>query len=204
MERVGDVRRVSRLQKVIRPVEVDERDADLSMLRLGDVRQKRLADRNRDTSLQHLIRELGQHPHRRNHVSLRRRSEESPFSLRHADGSNRERVGKLRTDDDLPRLRGSLHLNDARGAGPGDDELSVRLADQTGWWRLSIVDQGAGFDSQGVAAPGTGVGLVNMRDRLEAVGGNLSVQSRPGRSSVARDRDIAALSMAFKGTSDTA
>jgi signal transduction histidine kinase len=59
--------------------------------------------------------------------------------------------------------------------------VSVRLADQAGWWRLSIVDQGAGFDSQGVAAPGAGVGLINMRDRLDAVGGNLSVQSRPGR-----------------------
>jgi signal transduction histidine kinase len=58
--------------------------------------------------------------------------------------------------------------------------VSVRLADQAGWWRLSIVDQGAGFDSQGVAAPGAGVGLVNMHDRLDAVGGTLSVESQPG------------------------
>jgi signal transduction histidine kinase len=57
----------------------------------------------------------------------------------------------------------------------------VRLTDQADRWRLSIVDQGAGFDPQGVAAPGAGVGLVNMRDRLDAVGGTLSVQSWPGQ-----------------------
>src|SRR4051794_27848985 len=58
--------------------------------------------------------------------------------------------------------------------------VSVRLTEQAGRWRLSVIDQGAGFDSQGVAAPGAGVGLVNMRDRLDAVGGTLSVESRPG------------------------
>jgi signal transduction histidine kinase len=59
--------------------------------------------------------------------------------------------------------------------------VSVRLADQAGRWRLSVVDEGAGFDSQGVVAPGAGVGLVNMRDRLDAVGGTLTLASRPGR-----------------------
>src|SRR3954471_1851304 len=59
--------------------------------------------------------------------------------------------------------------------------VSVRLADRAGRWRLSVVDQGAGFDPQGVVASGAGIGLVNMRDRLDAVGGTLTVQSRPGR-----------------------
>jgi signal transduction histidine kinase len=62
----------------------------------------------------------------------------------------------------------------------GSAYVSVRLVDGADRWRLSIVDQGAGFDSQGVAAPGAGVGLVNMRDRLDAVGGTLSVESQPG------------------------
>jgi signal transduction histidine kinase len=58
--------------------------------------------------------------------------------------------------------------------------VSVRLAGQAGQWRLSVVDQGTGFDSRDVVASGAGVGLVNMRDRLDAVGGTLSVESQPG------------------------
>ena len=42
-------------------------------------------------------------------------------------------------------------------------------------------DQGAGFDSGDLVASGAGVGLVNMRDRLDAVGGTLTVESVPGR-----------------------
>jgi len=59
--------------------------------------------------------------------------------------------------------------------------VSVRLTHQAGRWCLSVMDQGAGFDFQDVVASGAGVGLVNMRDRLDAVGGTLTVESRPGR-----------------------
>jgi signal transduction histidine kinase len=62
----------------------------------------------------------------------------------------------------------------------GADCVAVRLVDRAGRWRLSVLDQGTGFDSRGPAS-GTGVGLVNMRDRLDAVGGTLTVASRPGR-----------------------
>jgi len=62
----------------------------------------------------------------------------------------------------------------------GAASVSVRLVDRSGRWLLSVTDQGAGFDPQTVGAAGTGVGLVNMRDRLDAVGGTLSVQSRSG------------------------
>jgi signal transduction histidine kinase len=62
----------------------------------------------------------------------------------------------------------------------GADCVAVRLVDRAGRWRLSVLDQGAGFDSQGPAS-GVGVGLVNMRDRLDAVGGTLTVESRRGR-----------------------
>ena len=63
----------------------------------------------------------------------------------------------------------------------GSAGVSVRLVDRPGRWRLSVVDRGTGFDPRGVVVSGTGVGLVNMRDRLDAVGGTLSVESQPGR-----------------------
>ena len=43
---------------------------------------------------------------------------------------------------------------------------------------LDVLDAGAGFSSEQVQA---GSGLVNTRDRLEAVGGTLKVTSRKGR-----------------------
>jgi signal transduction histidine kinase len=42
--------------------------------------------------------------------------------------------------------------------------------------RFEVQDDGAGFDVEGA----TGDGLVNMRDRIAAVGGNLEVRSTPG------------------------
>jgi signal transduction histidine kinase len=68
--------------------------------------------------------------------------------------------------------------NAAKHSGVAD--VSVRLTDTSGRWLLSVIDQGAGFDLRTVAA-GTGAGLVNMRDRLDAVGGTLTVESGLGR-----------------------
>ena len=48
-------------------------------------------------------------------------------------------------------------------------------------WRLSVTDDGTGFDSAGAEASGGGAGLSNMRDRLDAVGGSTQLVSRPGR-----------------------
>ncbi len=42
---------------------------------------------------------------------------------------------------------------------------------------FEVRDDGAGFD---VSAATAGSGLANMADRLDAVGGTLRVQSRPG------------------------
>jgi PAS domain S-box-containing protein len=45
--------------------------------------------------------------------------------------------------------------------------------------RLAIRDDGAGFSPSAVE-PGLGLGIVAMRERLRAVGGSLSISSRPG------------------------
>ncbi len=47
-------------------------------------------------------------------------------------------------------------------------------------WRLSVVDNGSGFDQVRVRADGAGSGLANMHDRLDAVGGSLDITSRSG------------------------
>ena len=72
--------------------------------------------------------------------------------------------------------------NTAKHAGPG-------AAARVGVWQLrrqllfEISDTGPGF-TPGHAPPGTG--LVNMRDRIEAVGGSLVVISRPTRGTMIR------------------
>ena len=53
----------------------------------------------------------------------------------------------------------------------------IELSDN-GALRVEVRDDGAGFD---VASVEHGSGLVNMRDRLAAVGGELATDSSPGR-----------------------
>jgi signal transduction histidine kinase len=48
---------------------------------------------------------------------------------------------------------------------------------------LEIRDDGQGFD---VTAPAAGYGLEGMRDRIARVGGELSIQSGPGRGTHVR------------------
>jgi signal transduction histidine kinase len=56
--------------------------------------------------------------------------------------------------------------------------VTVRLTKPHGRWQLAVRDDGSGFDQANTSAPGAG--LVNMRDRLDAVGGTVTVESRPG------------------------
>jgi signal transduction histidine kinase len=44
--------------------------------------------------------------------------------------------------------------------------------------QIEIVDDGAGFDPQRTS--GRGLGLVGMRERAAAIGGTLTLESRPG------------------------
>jgi signal transduction histidine kinase len=56
-------------------------------------------------------------------------------------------------------------------------EATVRLSDTDGTLVFEVVDDGAGFDP---ATAHKGAGLANMGDRVDALGGNLRVQSQPG------------------------
>ena len=71
----------------------------------------------------------------------------------------------------------------------GATELTVTLNAREGRLCLAVADDGHGFD------PGTGTctGLANLRDRLEALGGRLTVASRPGTGTTV-NVDLPALS----------
>jgi signal transduction histidine kinase len=66
--------------------------------------------------------------------------------------------------------------NAAKHAGP-DARAAIELRMEGGSLHFSVRDDGAGFDP-GVMRPG--YGLINLRDRLNALGGDASVTSSPG------------------------
>jgi signal transduction histidine kinase len=61
--------------------------------------------------------------------------------------------------------------------------LDVRLTAEGGMVRLQVEDDGVGFDASAPSEPradGSGLGLASMRDRAQALGGHLSIRSKPG------------------------
>jgi signal transduction histidine kinase len=63
----------------------------------------------------------------------------------------------------------------------GASKAAVRLNTEGGALRFSISDDGAGFDPKVRAS---GAGLQNMADRLDALGGSLTINAAPGRGTV--------------------
>jgi signal transduction histidine kinase len=61
----------------------------------------------------------------------------------------------------------------------------VHLAKDDGLLMFSVADDGVGFDA---AATGTGSGLQNMRDRLASFGGDVRIDSSPGRGTTVSGR----------------
>lgn len=62
---------------------------------------------------------------------------------------------------------------------------SVRLAAEGGSVHLVVADDGRGFDAETTSSLPGHLGLVSMRDRVDALGGELVIRSRPGRTVVA-------------------
>lgn len=70
----------------------------------------------------------------------------------------------------------------------GADEVSVKL-NAAGGLKLRIADNGSGFDPDEAAGRRVpGFGLVSMRERAEAIGGEFAVVSRPGQGTVVEVR----------------
>ena len=58
------------------------------------------------------------------------------------------------------------------------DQVNIRLSQSQGVVQLMINDNGVGFDSERVKS---GLGLNNIRNRLEVVQGNMLIKSQPGQ-----------------------
>lgn len=73
-------------------------------------------------------------------------------------------------------------LNNARAHAGPEVRVTLRLVCDAGRWRLSVRDDGCGFDpNAGRAAHGAGgLGLAYMRERIELLDGCLTITSAPG------------------------
>lgn len=82
--------------------------------------------------------------------------------------------------DQLLRIAGEAITNAIRHGRPA--QINVRLSGEHGQIRLSVLDDGAGFDPE-TAAEGAdgGLGLPGMRRRTERLGGVFRVRSQPGK-----------------------
>lgn len=76
----------------------------------------------------------------------------------------------------LLRIGQESLTNAARHAAPRRVEVRLRFGD--GWVTLVVKDDGRGFDVAGRV--GKGYGLTGMRERVEALGGSLSIDSHSG------------------------
>ena len=92
----------------------------------------------------------------------------------------------------LFRITQEALANIQKHAGSANVSLSLAFGSRT--LRLSIHDDGCGFDTEVVRENGSrGIGLHNMRERIEAVGGKLTVQSQPGLTRVTAELSNAAI-----------
>jgi two-component system NarL family sensor kinase len=83
----------------------------------------------------------------------------------------------------LFRVTQEALTNIDKHAGAG--RVDLRLIFLAGGVRLTVADDGAGFDVAAIGAdPRRGIGLRNMRERVESIGGVFKVHSRPGATRV--------------------
>jgi len=82
------------------------------------------------------------------------------------------------TREALIRIVREAVSNAARHGGA--EAIRIELANGDGI-RLRIVDDGVGFDAESPTASGGGFGLVSMRERARAVGGEITIESGPDR-----------------------
>jgi signal transduction histidine kinase len=68
----------------------------------------------------------------------------------------------------------------------GVQDVSVALRCTQTDIELQVIDSGVGFDLESAGRPG--LGLVSMKERLNLVGGQIRIESRPGAGTTVRAR----------------
>ena len=81
----------------------------------------------------------------------------------------------------LTRFLEEALTNVLKHAGATRLDVGVRAEAESGM-SLWVRDNGRGFDVDDVLAAGTGVGMSSMRMRIERMGGQLRIESRPGET----------------------
>lgn len=106
-------------------------------------------------------------------VELLRRVHDTRIGLRVRGPRLRDRT----VSREVLLVAGEALANALRHAGAAAVEVSVDTGDVV---RLVVADDGTGFDLAGTLRTGGGLGLASMRERAEALGGTLSVDTAPG------------------------
>ena len=99
--------------------------------------------------------------------------------------------------DALPDMAGTVLFRIAQEAltnaerHAGAQQIDMALVRRGRCLSLAIADDGAGFDAHGIAVhPQRGIGLRNMMERMEAIGGKLSIDSSPAGTRVVASIDL--------------
>lgn len=109
--------------------------------------------------------------------------------VRHADQVHPVARFTFRVDPGFPDVRGELAMpayrvaqealnNIAKHSDATMTEVTLSVLPETGHLRMVIHDNGRGFDAQ--SPHSTGIGLIGMRERVAAAGGELRITSAPG------------------------
>ncbi|TVP56040.1 MAG: hypothetical protein EA351_09465 [Gemmatimonadales bacterium] len=62
----------------------------------------------------------------------------------------------------------------------GSERVTLEMAGEGPVVRVTIADDGRGFDAASQLLDGSGLGLIGMQERARLVGGELSIESSPG------------------------
>ncbi|WP_020652660.1 cache domain-containing protein [Massilia niastensis] len=138
-----------------------------------DLRPSLLDDMGLAPALDHLASEFGQHAG----TPVRFRAEGAFEALP-------EMAGTV-----LFRIAQEALTNAERHAGA--ERIDMALVRHGCCVSLTIADDGAGFDADGVAVhPQRGIGLRNMMERMEAIGGRFAIDSSPAGTCVTARIDL--------------
>ncbi len=111
----------------------------------------------------------------RKHVELLRRAHRAAISVE-LTGAPRLRPG---VDEEVFRIAQESLQNALRHARA--EHIKLRLEEETGRLRLTVADDGVGFEPEAAGLRSRRLGLTSMEERASSLGARLRIDSAPGR-----------------------